>query len=668
MSTVSNSSFSPILQKDVSNLLPKHLDRYTDTNVGLVKITTMLQLTESKRLVAVLKESGKESISLLIDGKFKPLVIVNKFHKKAFSDAHIGNMWCSQRADEDAFFVRVEKLIYKFTMASPDSIIARTALMLRLPISVLTSEISVGWKENDLVLSILQDHNKNDDDPIIYPPPAKHLCLSMWSQRSGWIDIVDNLASTCCGMSMATNCSRVVLKKMLNFIPEEAERGEYIVIDLKPNSVPNVVTIGAGRVDGGAIISGDGKNIVFSANYTTSRPITTHPSLFLLSLEADSPIPQRLTQGNQAISSFGWVGEHSIWMTYVDGTDFVTDVIDYKSGEFSNIEPPVVGPINPSIDNMSRAFWVTESAEHYPSLFDASAKSLISLQQSSEFDDMVVEIFSWKTEDTVTCYGYLYRTKSTPKTSPLIVLAHGGPAGAFPAKLSDSADMTRYPVRHLLRAGYFVFQPLYRGTLGFGDEFAAGNIRSQGESDLKDILAGIDFLLKEQRIASEDDLGIFGGSYGGYMTMRAMAKTDRFKCGVAQYGFIHNRWMTYEGGDNTWEAEYIGDTKRWPLNEDMEKSDVFNSLSNIKFPMLLMHGKDDDICPLSQSLVAYRVLKSREIPTGLIIYPDEGHGFDDPGHKRDSCRRLLAWFLHFLPPSTDENEGLEGSLHDHKRE
>lgn len=647
MSDANDATHSKILQRDVSKLLPPYLDRYTDTNVELPKIRFLLRLEKSKRIIAVFRKSGKESISIL-DREFQPLVIVNKFHKRLFLNPHIENIWCSWKKEIDAFFVLLGKAIYKFTLI-PDSNIARTALLLNLPKTTLTGEVSMGWKENDLFVSILEDRNEGKDDPIIYPPPDKPRCLSLWSQSSGWIDIVDYLPSTCCSMSMATNCSRVVLTKMYNFIPEEAERGDYLVIDLVPGAMPRKVTTGAGRVDGGAIISEDGKNIIYSANHTLSHPITTHPSLFVLSLEND--LPRKLTKGNQAISSFGWAGAQSIWMTYIDGTDYVTDVISHKSNEFSKISPSIVGAVGLSDGIESSACWVTESFCQYPTLFDASTNSFIPLGDSSEFDDMVVEKFSWKTEETVTCHGYLYSTKSTPNTAPLIVWAHGGPAIAIPAKYSDAADMTRYPLRHLLKAGYFVFQPLYRGTLGFGDNFAGANIGSQGEDDLADIISGINFLSKEKRVECGDNVGIFGGSYGGYMTMRAMAVTDHFKCGVAQYGFVHNRFMTYEGGDFTWESEYIGDPKRWPLDEKMEKSDVFNVLCQINAPMLLMHGEDDDICTVSQSLIAYRVLKSRNIPTGLIIYPDEGHGFDDPKHKRDSCRRLLAWFLHFIPPN-----------------
>ena len=141
-----------------------------------------------------------------------------------------------------------------------------------------------------------------------------------------------------------------------------------------------------------------------------------------------------------------------------------------------------------------------------------------------------------------------------------------------------------------------------------------------------------------------------GGSYGGYMTLRAMAICpERFATGIAQYGFVQNRWMTNEGGDYTWEDEYLGHKTRWPLSEEDQRSDVYNHLASITAPLLLMHGEDDDICPLSQSLVAYRVLEQSGVPTGLVVYPKEKHGFDKPEHRQDRDRRMLCWLAQYMP-------------------
>merc|ERR1719237_399132 len=130
--------------------------------------------------------------------------------------------------------------------------------------------------------------------------------------------------------------------------------------------------------------------------------------------------------------------------------------------------------------------------------------------------------------------------------------------------MRSACDHTRYPFRHYLMTGYRVFQPMFRGTLGFGDAWAQGNIGQQGslQGDLGDVLAGLDWLNtghpRLKGTITKSRTGIWGGSYGGYMTIRALCTApDRFAAGVAQYGFVHNRWMTYEGGDFTWEDEYL---------------------------------------------------------------------------------------------------------------
>ncbi|EDQ88882.1 uncharacterized protein MONBRDRAFT_32707 [Monosiga brevicollis MX1] len=135
------------------------------------------------------------------------------------------------------------------------------------------------------------------------------------------------------------------------------------------------------------------------------------------------------------------------------------------------------------------------------------------------------------------------------------------------------------------------------------------------------------------------------------MSLRASATCDAFKCAVAMYGFVFGRYMSLEGGDFTWELEYSGDLS-WPLQERHTHSDVFPLLHKIKTPTLLLHGKEDDICMVSNSIVAHRQLRLQRTPTELVVYPGEGHGFTQPQHRRDRDERTLAWFLRYLPPTS----------------
>ena len=146
--------------------------------------------------------------------------------------------------------------------------------------------------------------------------------------------------------------------------------------------------------------------------------------------------------------------------------------------------------------------------------------------------------------------------------------------------------------------------------------------------------------------------------------MRAVATTRRFRAAVAQYGFVHNRWMSYETADFTYEDEYIGGREVWPLaaHSTAQAGDVFDSLHCIDVPTLFLHGLEDNICPPSQSRVAFNMLRSRGVPTGLVEYPGEGHGFDCPDNQRDRDRRLLLWFLHHLPVAPPSGGEVEMSL------
>merc|ERR1712080_253085 len=88
-------------------------------------------------------------------------------------------------------------------------------------------------------------------------------------------------------------------------------------------------------------------------------------------------------------------------------------------------------------------------------------------------------------------------------------------------------------------------------------------------------------------------------------------------------------------------------------------SDVFGDLGNVTRPVLFMHGEKDDICPVSQSYVGYRALRTQGVPTGLIVYKGEKHGFNGKGARRHRDRSMLEWFGRYLPitpKSTGEGE------------
>jgi dipeptidyl aminopeptidase/acylaminoacyl peptidase len=284
--------------------------------------------------------------------------------------------------------------------------------------------------------------------------------------------------------------------------------------------------------------------------------------------------------------------------------------------------------------DQGRAAFGVESREEYPGLWLAGVR--IAVPQAEPYDDLRVTATRWRAPDGLEIEGLVYDTPRTRPDAPLLVQVHGGPAAPI-----EEARGEVVGYRHLLRAGYRVLKPAFRGSLGYGDRFSQANIGCQGRADLADILAGVDHLAAER-------CGILGRSYGGYMALRALAVTRRFRAGVAISGFVDNRWMTLETGDLTYEREYLGPVT-WPVPGATRLGDVFPRLAEIASPLLLIHGEADPICPLSQARVAYRAVQTLGGQVGLVVYPGEGHRIADPEHQRDCARRVLAFFREFLP-------------------
>ncbi|HEY4443498.1 MAG TPA: S9 family peptidase [Steroidobacteraceae bacterium] len=246
--------------------------------------------------------------------------------------------------------------------------------------------------------------------------------------------------------------------------------------------------------------------------------------------------------------------------------------------------------------------------------------------------------------------GWLVPPKTlSPGTKyPMVVWVHGGPAWltapSWPTVLGDSPVL-------LAAHGYFVFYPNPRGSSGFGETFKRANIKDFGGGDLRDILAGIDHVIKTQPV-DNDRVGLSGWSYGGYMTMWALTQTQRFRAGVVGAGLAD--WLSYygENGIDEWMIPYFGAS----VYEDpavYAKSSPINFVKNVRTPTLLVVGDSDVECPTPQSFEYWHALKEYKVKTELVVYPNEGHQFKDPAHAVDVMERMLAWFDANMPPKQE---------------
>jgi dipeptidyl aminopeptidase/acylaminoacyl peptidase len=221
---------------------------------------------------------------------------------------------------------------------------------------------------------------------------------------------------------------------------------------------------------------------------------------------------------------------------------------------------------------------------------------------------------------------------------PLVVAVHGGPAGARPSHWPGTWDYETM----LAAAGYFVFYPNPRGSYGQGEAFTRANVRDFGYGDLRDILAGVNEVLRTAP-ADPDRIGITGWSYGGYMTMWAITQTQMFRAAVAGAGISNYQSYYGENQIDRWMIPYFGAS----VYDDpaiYARSSPITYIKNVKTPTLILVGERDGECPLPQSYEYWHALNTLGVENEFVVYAGEGHRISKPEHRRDINRRAIAWF------------------------
>ena len=254
------------------------------------------------------------------------------------------------------------------------------------------------------------------------------------------------------------------------------------------------------------------------------------------------------------------------------------------------------------------------------------------------------ESITWTNEGFHIQGWLLYPANYDPaKKYGLIVMVHGGPSSAVTPRWPRAG----FGAAPLAASGYFVLQPNPRGSYGQGERFTQANRKDFGYGDLHDILAGVDAV--ERQIPSVDNkrLGLTGWSYGGFMTMFGVTQTHRFKAAVAGAGI--SDWLSYYGENqiDQWMTPFFGASV---YNDPAvyAKSSAIHFIKNVTTPTLIVVGDRDGECPAPQSFEFWHALQAFHVPSTLVVYPDEGHGFSKPEDQQNVLERSIAWFNQYL--------------------
>jgi dipeptidyl aminopeptidase/acylaminoacyl peptidase len=241
---------------------------------------------------------------------------------------------------------------------------------------------------------------------------------------------------------------------------------------------------------------------------------------------------------------------------------------------------------------------------------------------------------SWRAADGLEIEG-LVVLPAGEGPHPAVVKVHGGPTAAYWWSFPHMGDVD------LAAAGYAVFLPNPRGSAGRGQAFATANLGDMGGGDLGDILAGVDELVA-QGLVDDDRVAVMGGSYGGFMAAWAVSQTDRFRASVAMAAVTN--WLSFHNTTNIGRFdELFLDADPYSEGSDYWHRSPVVHARRVRTPTLVMHGALDLCVPVSQGQEMYQALAAAGVPTELVIYPREGHGWREREHQIDGDRRIREW-------------------------
>ena len=290
-------------------------------------------------------------------------------------------------------------------------------------------------------------------------------------------------------------------------------------------------------------------------------------------------------------------------------------------------------------------------------VYDFASKQVKQLTQSlskeiNPADLVKSKVVRFKSFDGMVIPSIYYQPKeaSASHRVPAIVMVHGGPGGQTTRNYSAQ-------VQYLVNHGYAVLGINNRGSSGYGKSFNTADDGKHGREPLWDCVEAKAYLASLGHVDPER-IGIMGGSYGGYMTLAALAfRPEAFKVGVDIFG-VSNWLRTLESIPPYWESfrlalyAEVGD----PVKDKdflIATSPLFHA-KEIKKPLMVVQGANDPrvIKPESDEIV--EAVKKNGVPVEYVVFDDEGHGFSKKKNQIEANRRILEFLDKHLMPGVSQ--------------
>ncbi len=436
---------------------------------------------------------------------------------------------------------------------------------------------------------------------------------------------------------------------------------EYGILTISNLETDSLFTVPFG---GSGSFSPDGRLILFTGGPSMFGELGTNVPDGMVANDYDSQAylyslsgrePQPITRNfDLAINQAMWGGDaNTIFFTTTDRSFGNLYRYDVRRDWFTKIEtePDVVNQVAIARNGRTAVFsgtGISKPVSAYTLDLRRDRTSLLRNPGEEYFAQVRFgrdKIWTFTTEEGREIDGYVYYPPDfdPEKKYPVIAYYYGG-------TVPVSRDFGgRYPKELYAAKGYIVYVMQPSGATGYGQEFSALHVNDWGIIVADEIIEGVGKFLDEHPYAERERVGAIGASFGGFMTMLLMTRTDMFAAGVSHSGIsnIASYW-----GEGFWGFQYsaIATAYSFPWNREdiyVGQSPLF-SADNVTTPLLFVTGMSDTNVPPGESLQMYTALKLLERETAFVAVDDQDHHIVDYAKYKLWKESILAWFDKYL--------------------
>lgn len=337
-------------------------------------------------------------------------------------------------------------------------------------------------------------------------------------------------------------------------------------------------------------------------------------------------------------------------------------LFDHKTGKplsFPKLKDGSVQGVNFSRSEKNMIVYVTSDRSPvnlYSFNFATQKLDKLTNSLNPEIDpaDLVdAEVVRFKSFDGLQIPAIFYKPRNASASNkvPALVWVHGGPGGQSTAGYSQA-------IQYFVNHGYAILAVNNRGSSGYGKSFYKMDNKNHGDKDLKDCVWGKKWLAQQSYI-DPAKIGIYGGSYGGFMSLAGIIQyPNEFKVGVDLFG-VTNWLRTLQSIPSYWESfrKALYDEMGDPATDSVRLrsiSPLFNT-DKIKTPLLVLQGSNDPRVLQVESDEIVAGAKKNGTPVEYVLFPDEGHGFRKKENQMKAAKVTLEFLDKYLNVTSGSN-------------